>query len=178
MRFLISAALVAAVVLTGAQAHAGLPAGENPTPSVDVTDGVTVADVRAVVADAGGVVDRVKESGDNGFTVETTFPDDRHPWFEGVTCKGHGEARVCTEYEISMAFRAKSAADARRLAPQLCFKYICAFADDDVLTFTRMDFTYGGVTRDHLTQSVKVMLEMSADQIEPAIWPDTAKPKP
>ena len=167
-----SAALAAATALLAAPALAAAP--NDPT---DVTAGVTVADTRAIAADVGCDVERVKDSGDNGFTVEMSCPDDRHPWLEGLTCTGEGDARVCTEYEIGIAFRAKSAAEAKRLVPKLQFKYIGAVADDAVLTFNRMDFTYGGVTRGHVAESLKVVLEMSGDVIEPAIWPEAgAKP--
>ncbi|HWE45549.1 MAG TPA: hypothetical protein VG407_05925 [Caulobacteraceae bacterium] len=176
----IGAAALALALAAGCASAAAqeTPAQTPPPPApVDLTAGVTIADVRVVAADAGCTVERVKDDEASGFTVEMTCSDDRHPWFEGLRCAGEGDARLCTEYEIGMSFRAESAAATLKLAPSLCFKYICAVADDDVLTFTRMDFTYGGVTRDHLTQSVKVILEISADQIEPAIWPDP-KPKP
>jgi hypothetical protein len=169
MRLANSAALATAALLLAAPTFADAP--HDPA---DVTAGVSIADAPAIAADAGCEVERVKESDNNGFTVEMSCPGDRHPWLTTLNCTGDGDARVCTEYEIGIAFRARSAAQARRLVPKLQFKYIGAVADDDVLTFTRMDFTRGGVTRGHVAESLKVVLEMSAADIEPAIWPEPA----
>jgi len=44
-----------------------------------------------------------------------------------------------------------------------------------VLTFTRMDFTYGGVRREHLTKSLQVILDIVNDDVEPVVWPETPK---
>jgi hypothetical protein len=149
------------------------PADAPPPAPVDLTDGVSIADVRAIAADAGGEVERVKENDDNGFTVEMVFPGDNHPWFEGLECKGEGEARRCQEYEFGIALRVRNAAQAKALERKLDFRYISARADGDVLTFTRMDFTYGGVTREHVTSSLKVILQIVHDKVEPVVWPET-----
>ncbi|HEY3799300.1 MAG TPA: hypothetical protein VGL58_13200 [Caulobacteraceae bacterium] len=168
-RRIIILALAASVV--AATASADPP----PARSVDLTDGVSIADVRAIAADAGGEVERVKETGDNGFTVEMAFPGDNHPWFEGLECKGDGDARRCQEYEFGIALRARDAAQAKALERKLAFLYIAARADGDVLTFTRMDFTYGGVTREHLTESLRVILQIVHDNVDPVVWPETPK---
>ena len=179
MRFrrIIVLALAASVLAATASADppATPPVDLPPPAPVDLTDGVSIADVRAIAADAGGEVERVKETGDNGFTVEMVFPGDNHPWFEGLECKGAGDARRCQEYEFGIALRARDAARASALERKLAFRYIAARADGDVLTFTRMDFTYGGVTREHLTKSLTVILQIVHDDVEPVVWLETPK---
>ena len=176
-RRIIALALAAPFLAATASADPPAPPPVSPPPPapVDLTEGVSIADVRIIAADAGGEVERVKETGDNGFTVEMAFPGDNHPWFEGLVCKGEGDARRCQEYEFGIALRAGDAAQAKALERKLAFRYIAASADDNVLTFTRMDFTYGGVTREHLTDSLKAILQIIHDDVDPVVWPDTPK---
>jgi hypothetical protein len=153
------------------------PPADAPAPivdPVDITGGVSLADVRTIVGEARGTVDTVKENDDGGFTVETSFPNGDYLWFQAMTCRGTGDERRCPEYEMGMTFKTKSAAEARRLAPKLQFEYLQGVARDDDVTFTRMDFTYGGVTRGHIAESLRVMIEMCDNTIAPVIWPDPA----
>jgi hypothetical protein len=167
---------VFALTILFAIAAAGSASAKLSDDPVDVTAGVTIADVRAIVADAGGVVRSIDATGERGFKVEVDMPDNIPLEFEGLTCKGDGEARRCTEYMISMTFGVDSAARAQELELPLQYRFIAARAVGDQLIFSRMDFTYGGVTRGHVAAAMQVMREMALGPITRTIWPENKKP--
>jgi hypothetical protein len=170
-----AAALVAALAL-GAMGPAGAQTDPKPPPQpadlsqTDLSQGVSVDDLRAVVNEAGGVVDRVKEKDDNAFEVETNFPGDWSPWIDAQHCTGDGDARRCTEYEIGVEIRAASAARARALSRKLQFKYLSTSVDGDLITFTRLDTVSGGVTRAHIADELRDIITIMRDEVAPVVW--------
>ncbi|HEY3815040.1 MAG TPA: hypothetical protein VGL66_17620 [Caulobacteraceae bacterium] len=137
----------------------------------DLSQGVSIDDLRAVVSDAGGVVEIVKEKDDNGFEVETNFPGDWSPWIDTHHCTGDGDARRCPEYEIGVEVRARSAALARAAERKLQFKYLSTSVDGDLITFTRLDTTAGGVTREHISQELRDVVTIMSREVAPVVWP-------
>jgi len=131
------------------------------------------ADVRPLLVDAGLTVEEVKNDSD-GFHITAAVPPERHIWFDGMNCKGDGEARSCTEFMITARWEVDTAKHAADLASRMNYNYAPVAADGKSLTLMRMDFTYGGITREHLKQTLLEVLDLR-DQTEKAIWPETTK---
>ena len=140
-----------------------------PAPA-DLSQGVTADDLAAVVSDAGGVVERVKEKDDNSFEVETVFPGDWSPWIDALHCTGDGDARRCTEYSIGVEIRAKSAVQARVLARKLQFQYLSTAVDGALIIFTRLDTVSGGVSRAHIAAELRDIVTIMREQVAPVVW--------
>ena len=139
-------------------------------------EALSIADIKEVVAHAGGTVTEVKQTKE-GFTVETEFPDGLTPWFDAEECKGVGEFKRCKEFRIGLTFKTESAARATELEKQFRLSWITAYANDDDLVFPRMDFTYGGMPIRHLEVMLTVLMDIGHDA-ERAIWPPEKNKKP
>ena len=166
-------ALTLAAWGAAAAAQDAPPAAPPPEVShldADLSQGVSLDDLRAVVSDAGGVVETVKEKDDNAFEVETNFPGDWSPWIDALHCVGDGDARRCPEYEIGVEVRASSAARARVVERKLQFKYLSTSVDGALITFTRLDTTAGGVTRAHIAQALRDVVAIMRREVGPLVW--------
>jgi|HubBroStandDraft_1064217.scaffolds.fasta_scaffold506935_1 hypothetical protein len=159
--------LALAAVLLGAPCAAA-PAGE------EILESVGVKDARDQLTQAGATVSAIDYDQD-GFTITATLTADRHVWFQGMNCTGRGEATSCTEFKISAGWQLKTPAEAEALAKKLDYNYTSVAADGVNLELWRMDFTYGGITREHLRQTVLELLALR-QQAEGVIWPSAGGP--
>jgi hypothetical protein len=169
-RTLASAAMVLATVLTSGGACASEPSG------AEILNFVSVKEVRELLTHAGANVQKVDFDQD-GFTITATLSPERHVWFAGMECKGVGEATACPEFKISAVWQLDTPAHANELARQLNYNYTSIFADGAELDLWRMDFTYGGITREHLRQTIVEFLDLRR-KAEEVIWPPSANAKP
>jgi hypothetical protein len=168
-RALASAAMVLAAVLTSGNACASDSSGG------EILKFVSVKEVRDLLTHAGADVQKVDFDQD-GFTLTATLSPERHVWFEGMECKGVGEATACPEFKISAIWQLDTPTHAAELAKQLNYNYTSVFADGAELDLWRMDFTYGGITREHLRQTIVEFLDLRR-KAEEIIWPLSANAK-
>lgn len=145
-----------------------IAAADNPEPA-PLMNSVSVTDARNLLTGAGAVVESVDYSTD-GFTLKATLSPERHIWFDGMNCKGRDQAMACTEFKISAKWQLDTAAHADAIAKQLNYNYTSVFADGAELDLWRMDFTYGGLPRDHLRLTLGEFLQLR-QQAEDVIWP-------
>lgn len=142
-------------------------------PPSDVLTSLSVADARDALNAAGAEVQKVDFDKD-GFEIAAALSPERHVWFDGMNCRGAGEATTCTEFKISAGWQLDSARRTEAIAKQLNYNYTSVFADGAELNLWRMDFTYGGITRGHLRRTVGEFLILR-QQAEETIWPPKGK---
>jgi len=152
-----------------------VPAARADEPvAIALMDTVSVKDARDVLAEAGAKVEKVDYSSD-GFTIAAALEPDRHILFEGMTCKGAGEAMACPEFKIAAIWRLDTPAHAEALAKKLDYYYTSVAAYGNELDLWRMDFISGGVTRQHFRNTVLEFIDLR-QQAEGVIWPGPAAP--
>ena len=164
----------AAVIAVGALAAVSARAEEPPTAGLMTS--VSVADARDVLTEAGVDVQKVV-FGPDGFTITAAITPERHVWFDGMNCKGSGEAMACTEFKISAGWELDTPAHATALAKKLTYNYTSVFADGSNLDLWRMDVTYGGIAKKHLLWTVEELLELR-QQAEKVVFPTVGEPTP
>jgi len=140
-----------------------------------VINAIGAKDARDVLTGAGAEVGKADYTSD-GFTMTAALDADRHVMFEGMDCKGAGEAMVCPEFKITAVWQLDTPAHADALVKKLAFYYTSVAALGDELDLWRMDFISGGVTRKHFSNTVLEFIDMRR-QAEAVIWPPKASDK-
>jgi hypothetical protein len=153
-------------------------ATEAPNGKAEVITAVSIDDVKGILKEAGADVQTVDFTAD-GFTITATLTPERHVHFEGMECKGVREAMACAEFKISARWQVDTGLHAEKLAKALSYNYTSIFADGNNIDLWRMDFIYGGVTREHFSNTVLEFFALR-NQAENTIWPTLKKtpPKP
>jgi len=164
----------AAVIAVGALATVTACASDPPIARLMTS--VSVKDARDLLTEAGADVRKI-DFGPDGFTITAELSPERHVWFQGMNCKGADQALACTEFKISASWQLDTPAHAEALAKKLDYNYTSVSADGANLDLWRMDFTYGGITREHLRRTVLELLELRR-QAESVVWPPAIEPAP
>jgi hypothetical protein len=130
-----------------------------PAPDNGLLTSVGVKDARDLLTQAGAKVEKTEFTPD-GFAVTASVGVDQPVWFGGLNCKGAADAMTCTEYKIVAGWEIDTPARATALAGQMNYNYTSAFAEGKSINLTRMEFAYGGITREHLRRTLQEFLDL------------------
>jgi hypothetical protein len=175
-------ALVSLLAVALCLAASGASAAD-PEPSPDnaaLIPGISPSDARALLTGLGVKVENTEFAAGH-FTITAAVDPTRHVWLEGLACAGDGEAAICPQYKISAHWALASHDQAVSVADKLSYSFSSVATDGPNLDLWRMEFVYGGVTRDHVRQVLKAFLILradAADDIWTATHPAAAKPGP
>ena len=145
----------------------GLVHGLGPTPVVWTA--LRQADARKLLVEAGARIKAEEQTAENGWLITAEVPDGLPVTWKGMQCKGDGPDRACTEYEIDVALKTASPQAAQALAASRDVLFPADGALGDEYVVWRMGFTYGGVTRAYLKNTLAVTIDMgfaAAKEIE------------
>ena len=130
-----------------------------PTPDNGLLMSVGVKDAKDLLTASGAKVEKTEFTPD-GFAVTASVGVDQPVWFGGLNCKGAADAMTCTEYKIVAGWEIDTPAHATALAGQMNYNYTSAFAEGKSINLTRMEFAYGGITREHLRRTLQEFLDL------------------
>ena len=157
-----------------ALALAGCAPRPESTPMVN--DEVTVVwtalregDAKKLLVEAGARIEAEEQTDENGWLITAKVPGGLPVTWEGMHCRGVGPDRACTEYEIRVALKTASPQAAQALAASRDILFPADGAIGDKYVVWRMGFTYGGVTRAYLKNTLAVTIDMgfaAAKEIE------------
>ncbi len=151
-----TAATAAAI---GAGLLAMLAGCAKPEPDKGLLMSVGVKDARDLLTASGAKVEKTEFTAD-GFAVTASVGVDQPVWFGGLNCKGAADAMTCTEYKIVAGWELDTPVQAAALAGQMNYNYTSAFAEGKNINLTRMEFAYGGITREHLRRTLQEFLDL------------------
>ena len=177
MRALLSLFAVALCLAAG-DASAADPAP--PPDNVGLIPGLSPSDARDLLTGLGVKVENTEFTAGH-FIITAAVDPTRHVWLEGLACSGDGEAAICPQYKISAHWALASHDQAISVADKLSYSFSSVATDGPNLDLWRMEFVYGGVTREHVRQVLKAFLILrgdAADDIWNATHPAAAKAGP
>jgi hypothetical protein len=132
-----------------------------------VTDDVPVlwtalrrADAKILLVEAGARIKAEEQTAEHGWLIIAEVPKGLPVTWEGMNCKGDGPDRACTEYEIQVPLKTASPRAAQALAADRNVLFPADAAVGDEYRVWRMGFTYGGVTRAYLKNTLAVTIDM------------------
>jgi len=134
---------------------------------------VTVREVRALLLGLGASVEQVEGDAPDEFQLVGTFADGLMVTFWGMTCGTPYEGLACPEYRMAVAFEVRDSETAAATAPRVQTYYVSADARGDQVILSRMGFTYGGITREHLRRTISEYLVVVRK-----LWDDILPPEP
>lgn len=153
-----SGALLALALAGCAPRPESSPMVNDPVPVVWTT--LRQADARELLVEAGARIRAEEQTKANGWLITAEVPDGLPVTWEGMQCKGDGPDRVCTEYEIGVALKMAGPQATQALAASRDVLFPADAAVGDEYHVWRMSFTYGGVTRAYLKNTLAVTIDM------------------
>jgi len=149
-------------------------AGADETADTTVINAVSAKDARDALVGAGAEVGKPDYTSD-GFSMIAAIDAGRHVMFEGMDCKGVGEAMACPEFKLTATWQLDTPAHAEAMVKKLGYYYTSVAAFGDELDLWRMDFISGGVTKRHFSNTVLEFIDLR-QQAESVIWPKSIVP--
>jgi hypothetical protein len=153
-----SGALLALALAGCAPRPESTPMATDPVPVVWTA--LRQADAKALLVEAGARIKAEEQTAENGWLITAEVPDGLPVTWEGMQCQGAGPDRVCTEYEIRVPLKTASPQAAQALAASRDVLFPADAAVGDEYRVWRMGFTYGGVTRAYLKNTLAVTIDM------------------
>ena len=135
-----SALAILYLVLIAAAAPA-MARADDPADTT-VINAVSAKDARDVLTSAGADVSKADYTSD-GFTIMAALDADRHVMFEGLECKGAGEAMTCPEFKITAVWQLDSPAHVEAAVKKLHYYYTSVAAYGDELDLMANGFHLG-----------------------------------
>lgn len=133
------------------------PAAPQETPLIF---SITEDEVVGIGRDLGWkVVNRTRS--DEAFRIDFLLPDDTPVTFTGVACDVDGEPG-CPEWSLDAYYGVGRPERAAELERRISYSWASDWADGEVFSVGRMDFLYGGVSRDHLRASFATFADLVA----------------
>jgi hypothetical protein len=111
-------------------------------------------DAKKLLVEAGARIKAEEQTDENGWLITAEVPDGLPVTWKGMQCKGDGPDRACTEYQIDIALKTASPQAAQALATSRDIRFPADTAVGDEYILWRMGFTYGGVTRAYLKNTL------------------------
>ena len=162
-----SGALLALMLAGCAPRPESTPMVNDPVPVVWTA--LREADAKALLIEAGARIKAEEQTAENGWRINAEVPDGLPVTWKGMQCKGDGPDRACTEYKIDVALKTASPQAAQALAASRDILFPADTAVGDEYLVWRMGFTYGGVTRAYMKNTLAVTIDMgfaAAKEIE------------
>jgi hypothetical protein len=153
-----SGALLALALAGCAPRPESTPMVSDPVPVVWTA--LRQADARKLLVEAGARIKAEEPTTENGWLITAEVPDGLPVTWKGMQCKGDGPDRACTEYKIDIALKTASPQAAQALAASRDIMFPADTAIGDEYRVWRMGFTYGGVTRAYLKNTLAVTIDM------------------
>jgi hypothetical protein len=153
-----SGALLALALAGCAPRPESTPMVNDPVPVVWTA--LRQADARKLLVDAGARIESETQTAENGWLITAEVPDGLPVTWKGMQCQGDGPDRACTEYKIEVALKTASPQAAQALAASRDILFPADTAVGDEYIVWRMGFTYGGVTRAYLKNTLAVTIDM------------------
>lgn len=153
-----SGALLALALAGCAPRPESTPMVNDPVPVVWTA--LRQADASTLLVEAGARIKAEEQTAENGWLITAEVPKGLPVTWEGMQCKGNGPGRACTEYEIRVPLKTASPQAAQALAASRNVLFPADVAVGDEYRVWRMGFTYGGVTRAYLKNTLAVTIDM------------------
>jgi hypothetical protein len=128
---------------------------------------LTAAEVASIAEAMGWSVGETIDDGD--FVIALTLPSGMPVYFEGISCASD-DVPGCPEWELRSQYGVGSADRASRLADEISYRWLDDWSEGEVLGVSRMDFLYGGVSRQHLEATFQVF-ETLVDETTAKVFP-------
>ncbi len=142
------------------------PAAAAPATPLVIWRSLRRSDAEALVLEIGGRIEEVTTTDEGGWRIEATAPDNLPVTWKGMQCEGDGGERACTEHMLITYIPTSSPKVARAIAADRNILYSADAADGADYSVWRMDFTYGGVTREHVKHTLEVTIDMMWSGLE------------
>ncbi|ATQ41493.1 hypothetical protein [Caulobacter mirabilis] len=118
------------------------------------------ADAEALLREEGAKVVEIGTTDEGGWWIDAEAPDNLPFTWKGMQCEGDGENRACTEHMLITYIPTSSSKVARAIVAERNVMYPADAADKADYSVWRMDFTYGGVTREHVRHTLSVTIDL------------------
>lgn len=157
---------LAALLLTGVAQPARAAKAE-------VIEALSVEEAGAMLESLGGRIQSL-QSGPEAMALTAVFPGGLTVILDGMNCRRVRKAFACPEYRLSTTVDVGTPERAVDLAKQHATWFVDTDAHGSTVEFSRMGFTYHGVTRQHLREIVKTYLHIVREKSEEIARPARA----
>lgn len=132
------------------------------------------ADLLSIASEVGWSEGDKHHREDGDFTQTFKLSNGLPVEFEGLACDSD-ELPGCPEYQLSVTFGLGSPDRAAELASQLSYRWGDVWlGTDEAVVVSRMEFLYGGVSREHVKQTFITFEDIARDAAAKAFpcgWP-------
>lgn len=124
--------------------------------------------VKSLASEAGWSVDERIETEEGDYRWRLTLPNDLPVEIEGLACTSD-DLDGCPEYQLTLWLGVGSPQRAQALEESLSYRWADVWlASEEAVVVSRMEFLYGGISRQHLKETFATFEQIARDAGEKA----------